>query len=45
MVFDVGSDPLRRVPMMEPQRGTAAHVASLIDESKTAAELLNRLGA
>jgi len=45
MVFDVGRDPLRRVPMMEPLRGTAAHVASLIDESGTAAELLAKLGS
>ncbi len=45
LVFDVGSDPLRRVPMMEPLRGTAAHVGKLIDESSTAAELLDRLGA
>ena len=36
MVFDVGRDPLRRVPMMEPLRGTAAHVGSLIDDSETA---------
>lgn len=26
LVFDLGHDPLRRVPMMEPLRGTAAHV-------------------
>ena len=45
LVFDVGRDPLRRVPMMEPLRGTADHVASLIDDSDTAAELLARLGA
>ncbi len=45
MVFDVGRDPLRRVPMMEPLRGTAGHVAKLIDESNTAAELVERLGA
>ena len=45
MVFDVGRDPLRRVPMMEPLRGTAAHVARLIEESTTAADLLERLGA
>jgi proteasome accessory factor A len=45
MVFDVGRDPLRRVPMMEPLRGTAGHVAKLIDESTTAAELIDRLGA
>ncbi len=45
MVFDIGRDPLRRVPMMEPLRGTADHVATLIDESTTARELLDRLGA
>jgi Pup amidohydrolase len=45
LVFDVGRDPLRRVPMMEPLRGTADHVARLIDESDTAAELLERLGS
>jgi Pup amidohydrolase len=45
LVFDIGRDPLRRVPMMEPLRGTAEHVANLIDESATAAELLERLGA
>ena len=45
LVFDVGGDPLRRVPMMEPSRGTAAHVGTLIDECETAAELLDRLGS
>jgi proteasome accessory factor A len=45
MVFDVGRDPLRRVPMMEPLRGTAAHVANLISDSTSAADLLERLGA
>ena len=44
LVFDIGGDPLRRVPMMEPMRGTKAHVGSLIDECSTAAELLERLG-
>ncbi len=45
LVFDVGRDPLRRVPMMEPLRGTAEHVRVLLDESPTAAELLARLGS
>ncbi len=45
IVFDVGREPLRRVPMMEPLRGTADHVASLIDESDSAVELLERLGS
>jgi proteasome accessory factor A len=44
MVFDVGRDPLRRVPMMEPLRGTAEHVATLIDECESAVQLLDRLG-
>ena len=44
MVFDIGTDPLRRVPMLEPLRGTAAHVGNLLDECTTAAELLRRLG-
>ncbi|MDA9293172.1 proteasome accessory factor PafA2 family protein, partial [bacterium] len=44
LVFDIGRDPLRRVPMMEPLRGTADHVATLIDESDTARILLDRLG-
>jgi proteasome accessory factor PafA2 len=44
LVFDVGREPLRRVPMMEPLRGTAEVVARLIDESDTPLELLARLG-
>jgi proteasome accessory factor A len=45
MVFDIGVEPLRRVAMMEPSRGTAAHVASVIESSTTAAELLDQLGS
>jgi len=45
LVFDVGGDPLRRVPMMEPLRGTAAHVEELVDSCSSPAELLERLGA
>jgi proteasome accessory factor A len=45
LVFDIGEEPLRRVPMMEPSRGTAAHVGSLIAASDTSAELLERLGS
>ncbi|HLI15718.1 MAG TPA: depupylase/deamidase Dop [Acidimicrobiales bacterium] len=44
LVFDLGEDPLRRVPMMEPLRGTESHVATLLRESKSPAELLRRLG-
>jgi proteasome accessory factor A len=45
LVFDVGRDPLRRVPMMEPTRGTAAHVATLLEGCTTPAELLDKLGS
>ncbi|MGB9112258.1 MAG: depupylase/deamidase Dop [Acidimicrobiales bacterium] len=45
VVFDLGDDPLRRVPMMEPLRGTATHVATLFERSGSAAELLDQLGA
>ena len=45
IVFDVGDDPLRRVPMLEPGRGTVEHVGSLLEESETVSELLERLGA
>ncbi len=45
IVFDVGRDPLRRVPMMEPSRGTRAHVGRLVETSATPAELLDRLGS
>ncbi len=31
--------------MMEPSRGTEAHVGSVIDASDTSAELLERLGS
>lgn len=45
IVFDVGDDPLRRVPMLEPTRGTMEHVGTLLDESLTVVELLEKLGA
>ncbi len=45
IVFDVGDEPLRRVPMLEPARGTVDHVGSILDSSETAAELLEKLGA
>ncbi|MGH2684651.1 MAG: proteasome accessory factor PafA2 family protein, partial [Actinomycetota bacterium] len=45
LVFDIGGDPLRRVPMMEPMRGTRAHVGTLVEECSTSAELLERLGS
>jgi proteasome accessory factor A len=44
MVFDVGVDPLRRVPMMDPTRGTEEHVGRLMAECSSTAELVDRLG-
>jgi len=45
MVFDLGADPLKRIPMMEPLRGTAAHVDRLLEGCSSPAELLERLGS
>ncbi len=45
LVFDLGTDPLRRVPMMDPLRGTAAHTAALLDRCDTASQLLEELGS
>ncbi len=44
LVFDLGTDPLRRVPMMDPLRGTADHVEELLRQSADAADLIERLG-
>jgi Pup amidohydrolase len=45
IVFDLGTDPLRRVPMMDPLRGTADHTEELLKECSTPADLLTRLSA
>ena len=45
LVFDLGADPLRRVPMMEPLRGTKAHVDELLTSVSSPSELLERLGS
>ncbi|MDA8264972.1 MAG: depupylase/deamidase Dop [Actinomycetota bacterium] len=45
VVFDIGEAPLRRVPMMEPLKGTARHVDTLFDGCESPAELLRRLGS
>jgi proteasome accessory factor A len=45
LVFDLGSDPLRRVPMMEPLRGTASHVDRLLQACETPGQLLEALGS
>ena len=45
IVFDLGTDPLRRVPMMDPLRGTAEHTEELLKASSSPADLLARLSA
>jgi proteasome accessory factor A len=45
VVFDLGADPLQRVPMMDPLRGTAALTKDLLDRCDSARQLLEELGA
>jgi len=45
MVFDLGGEPLKRVAMMEPLRGTEEIVGPLLAGCDDAADLLGRLGA
>lgn len=44
LVFDLGEDHLRRVPMMEPLRGGRDVVGPLLDSVEDAADLIKRLG-
>ena len=44
LVFDTGAPALRRVPMLEPTRGTEEHVGELLATAASAADLLDRLG-
>ena len=43
IVFEAGGETLRRVPMMEPSRGTEEHVGTLLDTCESVEELLERL--
>jgi proteasome accessory factor A len=43
VIFDVGRESLVRVPMLEPLRGTKAHVADLLEQSPTAQSLIDAL--
>jgi proteasome accessory factor A len=45
VVLDVGADPLRRIPMMEPMRGSKKHVEQLFSEVSTPRQLVDRLAA
>ncbi|MFV9672151.1 MAG: depupylase/deamidase Dop [Acidimicrobiia bacterium] len=44
LVFDVGEETLKRVPMMEPLRGTRSLVSRMLDASPTAAMMIRALG-
>jgi proteasome accessory factor A len=43
VIFDVGRESLVRVPMLEPLRGTKAHVGDLLDRCPTASSLIDAL--
>ncbi|MGI8677714.1 MAG: depupylase/deamidase Dop [Jatrophihabitans sp.] len=45
VIFDVGRESLVRVPMLEPLRGTQAHVGELLDRCATAKDLVEALNA
>ena len=45
MVFDIGGPLLQRVPMMDPLKGTQAHVDGLFASSPTVTSLLDALGS
>ena len=44
IVFDIGKEPLRRVPMMEPLRGTKSMTERLFEICESPAELVAMLG-
>jgi proteasome accessory factor A len=44
LVFEVGEDTLKRVPMMEPLRGTKERVDTVLDQAADAAALVRALG-
>jgi proteasome accessory factor A len=43
LIFDTGDEPLRKVPTLDPMRGTRGHVQDLLDRSPDATELLRNL--
>jgi proteasome accessory factor A len=43
VIFDLKEGPLKKIFMLEPLRGTEAHVRQLLNESPTAADLLQNL--
>jgi Pup amidohydrolase len=45
LIFDTGDEPLRKVPTLEPTRGTRRHVEALLDSSPDCAALIANLSA
>ena len=43
--FGVGDEPIKRVMMSEPLKGTRAHVLDLLNRSETASQLLVNMGS
>jgi proteasome accessory factor A len=43
VIFDLKEGPLKKIFMLEPLRGTEAHVQQLLSESPTAADLLRNI--
>ncbi len=43
VIFDVGRDSLQRVPMLEPLRGTKAHVDDLLARCASASQLVDEI--
>ena len=43
VIFDLGDEPLRKVPTLEPTRGTKDKVQHLLDDSPDVHSLLNKL--
>ncbi|GIU83482.1 MAG: proteasome accessory factor PafA2 [Acidimicrobiales bacterium] len=45
LVFDIGAETLRRVPMMDPTKGTADHTEALLDSCDSPRELIEKLAS
>ena len=45
VILDTGTDPLRRIPMMEPLRGTKIHTEALFRDCTTPRQLVERLSS
>ncbi|MGH8065674.1 MAG: hypothetical protein ACRERE_10680 [Candidatus Entotheonellia bacterium] len=41
--FNLGEEPIKRILMAEPLKGTKAHVQGLLERSRTAVELVANL--